>query len=220
MSHFAVLVIGPDPEVQLDPYWELDLPKDELAQDYRAEFVTEVAADTFEANAREIIAGFEANKSELAATYRKMLAAGRIEEILENWYGGQQNDAGDWGYYRNQQTKWDWFVLGGRWQGSLHLLPGRTGATGEQAYEEEPLLPGTVDQARCGDVDWAKTRPPAGKFTPFAVLKHGEWHEIGEMGWWGVVRNEKDDAAWEEEVSRLLADVPADELVSVFDCHI
>ena len=61
---------------------------------------------------------------------------------------------------------------------------------------------------------------PTGKLTPFAVLKHGEWYEQGEMGWFGVAANMLDDAAWEEEVSRLLADVPADELVSVYDCHI
>ena len=32
MSHFVVLIIGPDPEGQLDPYWELDLPQDEIAR--------------------------------------------------------------------------------------------------------------------------------------------------------------------------------------------
>jgi hypothetical protein len=220
MSHFAVLVIGPDPDVQLDPYWELDLSKDELAQDYRAEFAIDAPAGTFEERARAIIAGIETVQPELAVHYHALIAAGRVEELLQNWFGGQKNDAGDWGYYRNPRAKWDWFVLGGRWQGSLRLLPGRTGVTGEQAYEEEPLLPGTADQARFGDVDWGQTRPAAGKFTPFAVLKYGEWYEQGEMGWFGAAANMLDDAAWEEEVSRLLADVPADEMVAVFDCHI
>lgn len=220
MSHFVVLIIGPDPEGQLDPYWELGLSQDEIAEDYRAEFAIDAPAGTFEAKAREIIAGNEADNPELTAAYRKLLAAGRIEEILEDWFGGQKNDAGDWGYYRNPQAKWDWFVLGGRWRGSLHLLPGRTGVTSEEGYDEEPVLPGTCDQARFGDIDWAKTRHPTGKLTPFAVLKNGEWYEQGEMGWFGVAANMLDDAAWEEEVSHLLADVSADELVSVYDCHI
>jgi hypothetical protein len=217
MSHFAALIIGPYPEAQLDPYWEIDLSPEAMREDYRAEFVTDVAAGDLAAKAREIVASIQ--DADIAATYREMLAENRIEEILANWIGGEENEAGDWGHYRNPQAKWDWNVLGGRWQGSLHLLPGRTGETGEPA-DDGPVRPGTADQARYGDVDRDQTRPPAGKFTPFAVLKYGAWHEQGRMGWFGIADNQMDDAAWEEDVSLLLTDVPADTLVSVFDCHL
>lgn len=220
MSHFVVLIIGPDPEGQLDPYWELELPRDEIAQDYRAEFDPEVPGDGFAEEAARIVSEAEKDDLACAADYRASLAAKDYAAIFSDWDGGQLSPDGDWGYYRNPRAKWDWFVLGGRWQRSLHLLPGRTGETGEQAYDNVPVLPGTCDQARFGDIDWAKTRHPTGKLTPFAVLKNGEWYEQGEMGWFGVAANMLDDAAWEEEVSHLLADVPADELVSVFDCHI
>ena len=38
MSHFTVLVIGDNPEAQLEPFWELDLSPEEAAEDPRAEF--------------------------------------------------------------------------------------------------------------------------------------------------------------------------------------
>jgi hypothetical protein len=41
MSHFTVLVIGENPEEQLEPFWELDLSQDEMANDPRAVFVDE-----------------------------------------------------------------------------------------------------------------------------------------------------------------------------------
>jgi hypothetical protein len=219
MSHFSVLILGDDPEGQLDPYWELDLPADELPEDYRAEFTTLVATGAFETKAREIIAGIEASRPELAASYQKLLADGRIEAILEDWHGGQKNADGDWGYYRNPQDKWDWFVLGGRFSGLLHLLPGRAGVSGENRRTPDggAAAPGRCDQARFGDIKWAQTRTA---FTPFAVLKDGEWYEQGQMGWWAIVSNAKADAAWEEEVDALLADLLPETLVSVYDCHI
>ena len=36
MSHFTVMVIGENPEKQLDPFWELDLEEAKLKKDYRA----------------------------------------------------------------------------------------------------------------------------------------------------------------------------------------
>ncbi len=38
MSHFTVLVVGENPEEQLEPFWELDLSEDDLAEDPRAVF--------------------------------------------------------------------------------------------------------------------------------------------------------------------------------------
>ncbi len=41
MSHFTVLVIGDNPEKQLEPYCELDLSREELEHDSRAIFEKE-----------------------------------------------------------------------------------------------------------------------------------------------------------------------------------
>lgn len=54
----------------------------------------------------------------------------------------------------------------------------------------------------------------------FAVLKDGGWHERGEMGWFGVAHNEKDEGDWNAEFMKLLRGLPGDTLISVYDCHI
>lgn len=143
MSHFSVLVIGPDPEAQLDPFWELDLPAEELREDYRAAFSVHTPAGKIPAAAAKVLADLETKGHELAPQYRRLLAAGRHEEILQDWFGGDKNAEGDWGYYSNPDAKWDWFVLGGRWHGSLILKPGCVGVLGEGSWwnDQQPHHP-------------------------------------------------------------------------------
>lgn len=59
-----------------------------------------------------------------------------------------------------------------------------------------------------------------GALTPHAIVKDGQWHERGRMGWWGVVHDEADEAGWDARVDELLTSLPADTLVSLVDCHI
>jgi len=54
----------------------------------------------------------------------------------------------------------------------------------------------------------------------FAVLKDGEWYEKGEVGWWGMVSNEKDQAEWDKEFEKLLKSFDPETYVAVVDCHI
>lgn len=54
----------------------------------------------------------------------------------------------------------------------------------------------------------------------FAVLYNGKWYEKGEMGWWGMVSNEKDQNEWNDQFYELLESLPDDTLLSVYDCHI
>jgi hypothetical protein len=54
----------------------------------------------------------------------------------------------------------------------------------------------------------------------FAVVKDGKWFERGEMGWWGVVRDEKDRDEWVMHFASLIDDLPDNALLTVVDCHI
>jgi hypothetical protein len=56
--------------------------------------------------------------------------------------------------------------------------------------------------------------------TSFAVIKDGKWYERGEMGWWGIVHDEKETDVWVKQVGLLLKEVSDDTLISVYDCHI
>lgn len=54
----------------------------------------------------------------------------------------------------------------------------------------------------------------------FAFLKDGQWGERGEMGWFGLVRDEKDCGAWEKEFEQMLETLPEDTMIWIVDCHI
>lgn len=54
----------------------------------------------------------------------------------------------------------------------------------------------------------------------YAVIKDGVWYEKGSMGWFGMGLNEKADDEWHGEYTTLIADLPDDTLLSVYDCHI
>lgn len=54
----------------------------------------------------------------------------------------------------------------------------------------------------------------------FAVVKDGKWFERGEMGWFGITHNEKDDFEWSKEFAKLIDNLSEDTLLSLYDCHI
>lgn len=54
----------------------------------------------------------------------------------------------------------------------------------------------------------------------YAVLKDGEWHERGEMGWFGISSNEKDKNDWLDEFNQMIDSLPGDTLLTIVDCHI
>ena len=121
----------------------------------------------------------------------------------------------------NPDAKWDWYVRGGRWAGYLWLKEGT-----------EPLVPvnfswgwseeekqKVIDENRA-DVAVKKDIANLDNIIPFAIVKDGHWYEKGQMGWWAVVLNEKDDHIWEEEVKKLLEGLSEDTIISIYDCHI
>lgn len=54
----------------------------------------------------------------------------------------------------------------------------------------------------------------------FAVIKDGKWYEKGEMGWWAIVSNAKEQSDWDAEFSKLFDEASDDTLFSIYDCHI
>ncbi len=131
---------------------------------------------------------------------------------LEDW-AGQSGGVDEHGLYRwstsNPQAKWDWWVIGGRWNGAIRAAPrhDETGFNFGEEYHQlaENMLP--VKQLDHTLVCFAVVTPD------------GVWHEQGKMGWWAVVTDEKDDAEWDEELAGILQNHQDGMLVGV-DCHI
>lgn len=64
---------------------------------------------------------------------------------------------------------------------------------------------------------WIDAAPP---ISTFAVLKDGKWFELGKMGWWACVSDEKAEQEWSGEFEKLLRSLRPDQFVAVVDCHI
>lgn len=104
----------------------------------------------------------------------------------------------------NKMSKWDWYSVGGRWNGN---------------YEEKGIPTIIPNVAFARDLHTAA-------YVPFAILSprephqkqsHDNWNEAGQMGWFAIVSNENDN--WDAIALELLDKYAACFAVLV-DCHI
>lgn len=113
---------------------------------------------------------------------------------------------------RNPKSKWDWWVIGGRWDGVT------TGGPGHDRNNPAPLsareLAGNVTRASDLAADSSSSRIPYALVTP-----DGEWHARGQMGWFGMSSGDEPRKEWETRVRGLYAQ-HQDALVVGVDCHI
>jgi len=120
----------------------------------------------------------------------------------------------------NPKSKWDWWQIGGRWQGALD--PDYEYIKDNRNYEICSYCNGTGDRPDLSPPEWKEEchgcnvcfgTGKALKFTlaphmkgnvkpvsevldycPFAIVTpDGVWHERGEMGWWGIVTGEEEN---------------------------
>jgi hypothetical protein len=202
MSHFSILVIGPDVDGQLARY-------DEGIQ--VAPYKVHEATPWF-AEAAYKGAGVLANDLHgLVAWYDHT-----YPEEKGNW------KIDDEGLYEmsayNPHSKWDWYVIGGRWGGFLKMKPGRTGDLGPRHSFDEPPALGGADIALVGDVDWEAMIAQDQECRTYAVVAEGAWKAKGEMGWFGMSRGDRDD--WTPWWQKFVLNLPADTPVTVVDAHI
>jgi hypothetical protein len=134
------MVIGADPEKQLQPFHEYECTGIE------DEHVVFVPAE------ENIEEEFENHKEDYES----------LDEFASDYYGYHKNEEGLWGRKTNPNAKWDWYQLGGRWSGSIiRLKPdsnrigvgvGRPGVFGNKVG---------IDSALFGDIDFEAKRVEA-----------------------------------------------------------
>lgn len=137
MSHFTVMVFGVNAEKQLARYDE----KLEVPEYCRCEVSEEKKAGMLEYYKEK---GLDYQSFE--ACYEKW-----ADEWNDNSY--RKDEDGIWREYTtyNPDSKWDWYLLGGRWSGSLRLKTGKEGITGESGvFDNKP----GIDQAFKKDIDF------------------------------------------------------------------
>ena len=182
MSHFTVLVVGQNVKEQLAPFDEnIEMP---LYED-------------------GILS--ESEKKDMMEYYAKheRTSFHSFEECYER-FGEDWNDnmwkrdtEGVWHRYStyNPNSKWDGYMIGGRWNNGLEL---KDGTRVNSALKR--------DIVNLDDI------------STFAILKDYKWYEKAKMGWWGFYIGE--DKEWDEKFKKIIGDLPGDTLLTVVDCHI
>lgn len=148
----------------------------------------------------------------------------------------------------NPASKWDWYVVGGRWNGAFdnydpesdprnfrtcYLCQGtgkRNDEIGHQFRASNPDYGcngcnGTGQMLKYSS-DWVPQENVRRidlirpDFVPFAcVTPDGKWYEKGKMGWWAIVSNEAPEGEWEAQYRSLIAQYP-EHFGVIVDCHI
>lgn len=123
-------------------------------------------------------------------------------EVLRTWGGDWREDAD--GVLReyttyNPESEWDWWVVGGRWDGEF--APGN----------HLPVAD-AIDELQSSD-------PAQWKFPYSLVNAEGEWITKGAMGWFGIAAPAMTDLEWQEKFLEELRKQPDGMLVFV-DFHI
>lgn len=136
MSHFAVMVIGENPEEQLAPYDEnIEVPQ------YCAEEISEEEINE--------IRGYYDTNSRGHCTF---------DVFAWEEYHYMRDENGVWHYYSryNPKSKWDWYLLGGRWSGCfIKLKPKSIGIKGHShGYFEVRDERAGIDAAYKKDIDF------------------------------------------------------------------
>lgn len=208
MTHFVTLVVvdGATHSEDLEPaVAKLLEPFDEelVVEQYVAKTRQELIAE-----ARQLITSFsaeEGTRKHLAATSKEFAEAlDNLDDddamhayALREWDADDIDESGALLSTRNPQAKWDWWVIGGRWN---NFLKNSKDDRGANSVRREDL---------------AET-PSA-----FACLtKDGQWHEQAQAGWWGITSaNEMTEAEWKIKLAELIAQTrPMDWIVAV-DLH-
>lgn len=98
---------------------------------------------------------------EVTATMDEMYKS--KEDFFQDYYGLEKDDDGVYGYWYNPQAKWDWYEVGGRWQGSLLVKNDVSDyAEGSEGVVHNrkpgPVIDGYmwVDGAFLKDIEWEK----------------------------------------------------------------
>lgn len=185
MSHFTVLVIGPDVEGQLAPYQENNLggcPRQylefhDVEDEYRKEYAND-GVDMIEMEDGELVYEWDnrfkkgdfLNQETVIPAHLKRRHVKHSERydsfgsFVEDWAGYEKDEAlGRYGYWENPNAKWDWYQIGGRWTGFFKLKAGRKGDVGEPGILTPIAQSGSADILTKGDIDFEAMRDEAGE---------------------------------------------------------
>ena len=208
MTHFTVGILVPEdklPDIhsfisnQMKPYdestrvapyvsYSIDKAKAEIERDIaRLERIVERRDP-----------GYNLDKcQEILAKLRVTTPEERYREYAE--YHEHFNAKGEPLSTYNPDSKWDWWVIGGRWDG---WITGKED-TGREAVEH--------------NIATTELAIERGVIPHAIVTPDGQWHERGQMGWWAILITENE--GWDAQAKEILSGYPGHQLL-ILDAHI
>jgi len=145
------------------------------------------------------------------------------------------NENGEWS---REGSHWDWWTIGGRWENELidkvsgefcDFTSKKNIDFERMAYEDVVRLKEwyrSAIESPVYDTDgWGTEDEEIRKrFVPFYthafVDLDGEWHEQGQMGFFGTTSGTKDDAHWMRDWKRMFDALPDYAQLVIVDCHV
>lgn len=224
MSHFTVGVLvdrkGKKLEELLAPYQENnkgDCPKEYLE---------------FKDYTDEVLESYDDHKEE----YKD------LDTFAKEYHGYEKNqETNKYGYWENPNAKWDWYEVGGRWSNMILTKSGikvdyamlkdidwscmkaRAKKNAEKTWDSNPQ---GIERYFSG-IYKNDTRESfikrQSEFATYAVITpDGKWHSKGDMGWFGISSEGKDDSTkWADNFyDAFIKDADQELILVIVDCHI
>lgn len=171
-------------------------------------------------------------------------------EEFGKWYYGEDLVGGCAMTTYNPESKWDWWVIGGRWDGLLKLKDGTRVNYAkvkdldlsidkeiyedsirfwELVVEEQPLREGEGQPFNFYKPEYYTDQygtkeqyaTEQAKLNVFAFIHEDEWFEKGNMGWFGVSDATKDSTEeFRNKFWDVLENIDPESYLVVVDCHI
>lgn len=255
--HFTALVIGDNIHDQLEKFDEelrikTVISKDELVINEKEELNSRKEEFTrYLDNPKKFIEENHRNTNYIdfiTKTIPKMLTwtYDQFYNYAIRYYEEQNiNSDGSVNGYYNPNSKWDWYEIGGRWQGMLLLKPGaKSGTTGTRSGFP-PKKSKKYDSAFVEDIDFKRMEkenikrlekeneelkkngqregiitPQYYKFYTYAIVKDKEWIEKDDS----YVSNSKLEEArineWIKKTEEIINSLSKGTRLTIVDCHI
>jgi len=207
MSHFTVMIIGDNPEALLEPYNE-----NTQVEEYEVGGVSEDEMKSFsEFYTKE-------NPDDKGLSFKEL-----YEKYGKDWNGGTWKEVdGAWVEYStyNPMSKWDWYQLGGRWNGYFKLKNGTSGERGSSFMVPSDDDENYADSCLKGDIDIEGMRKEA---EDKALEAYDAVHEAlsgidlsEHLPWEHYLKLRDDGSITIEEARELYHDQPATKAFSKF----
>jgi hypothetical protein len=148
--------------------------------------------------------GDEVNWKNWTEAFRKFANLIETSHPLYNKPNPKCDRCSGTGYYKstyNPESKWDWWVIGGRWDG---IIQNNYRSDGDGGFnfgkEHHQVKHNTVS---CKDF-LEMVKQDSDQYPYSLVTPKGEWCEKGKMGWFGTSSDEKEADNWHDIVNKIL----------------